>query len=343
MAALLRSAKRSKSPSTFTDRKLKLAYRKPTSRGRFTFQKSFGVTIRTVAHTGARPSASMNAMKSPSRVVLISLALTLAFAVRAQAQNGSIQFEAHVRPSGGSDEPVRSFSFYLLRRSYAEIQAEAIAAAPAARMEDFIDKLDVSKELKAWMKKNQCVSLSGEDFLKKLKADDIMNVPEFNSAYLDRMAGDQTVQFPAPKYKDSDKVKDPDKYAAQVKLYHDQIRQFFVENPSSISGIDMELEAVDPGHKWDVIQAKSKARLDHETLILAEGKYLVARTETDLDGRGFFRSIPQGTYWLSSLNVSSLSGDERELWDTPVAVVAGKQTNISLSNINAVQPATSAP
>jgi hypothetical protein len=267
----------------------------------------------------------------------------MVFTAGAHAQNGSIQFEAHVRSSAGSDEPVRSFNFYLLRKSYAEIQAEANAAVPPAKMDDFIDKLDVSKELRAWMKKNHCVSLSGEDFLKLIKVDDVMNVPEFNAAYLDRMAGDQTVQFPAPKYKDSDKVKDPDKYAAQVKLYHDQVREFFVENPTSISGIDMELDAVDPGHKWDVIQAKNKARLDHETLLLAQGKYLAGQTSSDLDGRGFFRSIPPGTYWLSTLNVSALSGDERELWDTPVAVVAGKQTSISLSNINAVQPSNTAP
>ncbi len=285
----------------------------------------------------------MNAMKFSSRVLFVLLVFTFAFAARTQAQNGSILFDAHVRTSAGSDEPVRSFTFYLLRKSYADIQTEAAGMVPPAKMDDFIDKLDVSKELKAWMKKNQCVSLSGEDFLKLIKVDDVMNVPEFNSAYLDRMAGDQTVQFPAPKYKDSDKVKDPDKYAAQVKLYHDQVRQFFIANPTSVSGIDMELEAVDPGHKWDVIQAKSKARLDHETLTLAQGKYLAARTDTDLDGRGSFRGIPPGTYWLSSLNVTSLSGDEREVWDTPLTVTAGKQTSISLSNINAVQPANPTP
>ncbi len=301
------------------------------------------VTIKLHAPTGVCASASMNAMKFPSRTLLLSLSLTMAWAAGAHAQNGSIQFEAHVRSSAGTDEPVRSFNFYLLRKSYAEIQAEAKTAVPPAKMDEFIDKLDVSKELKAWMKKNHCVSLAGEDFLKLIKVDDVMNVPEFNSAYLDRMAGDQTVQFPAPKYKESDKVKDPDKYAAQVKLYHDQVRQFFVENPTSVSGIDMELEAVDPGHKWDVIEAKNKARLDHETLLLAQGKYLAGQATTDLDGRGFFRSIPPGTYWLSTLNVSALSGDERELWDTPIAVVAGKQTNISLSNINAVQPPNQAP
>ena len=59
-------------------------------------------------------------------------------------------------------------------------------------MDAFIDKLEVSKELKAWMKKNHLVQLSGEDFIKKLKPADVMGVPEFFEAYLDRNSGNQT-------------------------------------------------------------------------------------------------------------------------------------------------------
>ena len=51
---------------------------------------------------------------------------------RAAAQNGSVQFTARITPSGGVDEPVRSFPFYLLRKSYADIQKEA-AFVTAAR------------------------------------------------------------------------------------------------------------------------------------------------------------------------------------------------------------------
>ena len=90
--------------------------------------------------------------------------------VRAAAQqNGSLQFEARITPSGGIDEPVRSFPFYLLSKSYADILKEAAVTSPGANMDAFIDSLEVSKEMKAWMKSNHWVNLAGEDFVKKLK------------------------------------------------------------------------------------------------------------------------------------------------------------------------------
>ena len=80
--------------------------------------------------------------------ILFSLGLALAFSpLRAAGQNGSLQFLARITPSGGVEEPVRSFPFYLLTKSYAEIQKEAALSAPGANMNAFIDGLDVSKEL----------------------------------------------------------------------------------------------------------------------------------------------------------------------------------------------------
>jgi hypothetical protein len=282
-------------------------------------------------------------MKLTSQISLLVIAVLLAWPGAANSQTGSIQFDARIRASAGIDEPVRQVNFYLLRKSYSDIEAEAKATVPPTKMNDFIDKLDVSKELKAWMKKNQCVHFSGEAFLQLIKPDDVIEVPEFYDAYLDRMQGDQTVVFPQPKYKAADKEKDPAKYDAQVKDYKKQVKAFFIANPTSIQGLDLSMEDVDPGHKWDVLVAKNKGALDRETTILAEGKYLVARTQTDLDGRGYFRQIPAGTYWLSSLDVESLAGEERERWDTPVAVTPSHETYVLLSNINAVQSATTNP
>jgi hypothetical protein len=50
---------------------------------------------------------------------------------------------------------VRGITFYLLRKSFDDIGKEAAVTYPLVAMDAFIDKLDVSKELKAWMKKNQ--------------------------------------------------------------------------------------------------------------------------------------------------------------------------------------------
>jgi hypothetical protein len=282
-------------------------------------------------------------MKLTCRLILFGSALLLAFANSARAQTGSIEFDVHIRPSTGMDEPVREANFYLLRKSFADIESEARSLVPAPDMNAFIDKLDVSKELKAWMKKNKCVHFSGVDFPAKIKPDDIIDIKEFYDAYMDRMQGDQTVAFPTPKYKPADKNKDPEKYDDLVKEYKKEIKAFYVANPTSTDGIDLSLEAVDPGHKWDLLVAGNKATLNRETTMLAEGKYLAARAQTDLDGRGYFRQVPVGSYWLSTLDVDSLAGEEHDRWDAPVTVTPSHETYVSLSNINAVQAASPTP
>lgn len=181
-------------------------------------------------------------MKIPSRVLICLLFAVIVSAPRAAAQSGSLQFVARITPAGGIDEPVRSFPFYLLSKSYADIEKEAAVVSPGANMNEFIDTLEASKEMKAWMKANHWVNLSGEAFVKKLKPDDIMNVPEFFHAYVERMIGDSTVVFPTPKYKPEDKVKDPDKYARLKKQYMDAVRAFLIQNPTSTDGIDLSLE-----------------------------------------------------------------------------------------------------
>ena len=287
----------------------------------------------------------MGPMKIYSRIsvstlsVLFLVAGAMAKAPRAAAQTGSVQFVARVTPSGGEDEPVRTLPFYLLSKSYADIEKEAEAASPVANQDKFIDALDVSKELKAWMKTNHRVSLSGEDFTKMLKADDIMNVPEFFAAYTERMVGDHTAGFPTPKYKLEDRAKNPAKYDLQVTEYHDAIRAFIIADPASKDGLDLSLEEVNPGHKWDMVKAKNAAELNRETADLARGKYLVARAETDMQGQGALRGIPPGNYWLGTLNIDAVAGDARERWDVPVTVRAGQPSYLTLTNINAVKPA----
>jgi hypothetical protein len=294
-------------------------------------------------------SATMSAMKISARIsistfsVLLLVAGVLGKAPHAAAQTGTVQFVARVTPSGGEDEPVRTLPFYLLSKSYADIQKEAEAASPAPSLDKFIDSLEVSKELKAWMKTNHRVSLAGEDFTKMLKADDIMNVPEFFSAYTERMVGDRTAGFPTPKYKLEDRAKDPAKYDRLVTQYHDAIRAFVIADPDSKDSLDLSLEEVNPGHKWDMLKAKSLSDLARETADLARGKYLVARADTDMQGQGALRGIPAGNYWLGTLNIEAVAGDARERWDVPVTVRPGQPSYVTLTNINAVKsPSSSA-
>jgi hypothetical protein len=306
-------------------------------------------TFRTISYQRICASATMGGMKISLRIsisafcVLLLVAGVLGKTPRAAAQTGSIQFVVRVTPSGGEDEPVRTLPFYLLSKSYADIQKEAEATSSVPNQDKFIDSLDVSKELKAWMKTNHRVKLIGEDFTKMLKADDIINVPEFFSAYVERMVGFRTAGFPTPKYKAEDRTKDPAKYDRLVTQYHDAIRAFIIADPDSKDDLDLSLEAVNPGHKWDMLKAKNLADLNRETADLARGKYLVARAETDMQGQGTLRGIAPGNYWLGTLNIEAVAGDARARWDVPVTVRAGQPSYLTLSNINSVKsPSASA-
>lgn len=275
--------------------------------------------------------------------VILVFAAILAVASPATAQDGSIEFVARASPSGGLEEPVRGFPFYLLSRSFREIGEEAEAAEPKPDMDAFISKLDLSPELKAWMKKNHWVTLAGEDFIHKLHTSDILGVPEFYAAYMDRNAGDQSVDFPKPKFKTSDKVKNPARYEKLSAEYTEAIRRFIEQHPQSTDGIDLNLTQIDPSPKWNDLLGKRAPEIHRHALDLAESKYLVARTETDLQGQGFLRGIPAGTYWLSTLDVAAGVGDARPRWDVPVTVRPGETTYVALSNVNSVRPSRTSP
>jgi hypothetical protein len=286
----------------------------------------------------------MGCMRNEPRVSVLLLAVLAGgatLAMGARAQDSSIEFAVHATPSSGVQEPVRGFPFFLLSKSYEEIDKEVEASHPKADMNGFIDKLDLSPELKAWMKKNETVSLSGEDFVHKLKVDDLMNVPEFYKAYIDMNSGERSVDFPKPKFKPSDRVKDPEKYKKLEAEYNDAIRKYADQNPQSIDGIDLDLEDINPGPRWDKLAAKREPQVHREVMNLAQSKYLVAQTETNLSGEGFLRNIPPGTYWLSTLDVAANVGDARPRWDVPVNVVAGQTAYVALSNVNSIQPASS--
>jgi hypothetical protein len=284
-------------------------------------------------------------MKNAARLtILFLLVAMISGAPRAGAQDGSVEFVARATPSSGVEEPVRGFPFYLLSRSFEEIQKEVATNYPKPDMDAFIDSMSgASKVLRAWMKKNHWVQLSGEDFVKKLEVDDVMNVPEFFDAYVERMSGDQTTTFPTPKYKASQQKKDPAKYDQLKAEYRNDVKQFLIKNPKSTAGMDLNLEDIDPFNKWTQLQAKSVPDIERRMQELAQSKYLVARTQTDVEGQGFLRKIPPGTYWLSSLEVAASIGDAHLRWDTPVSVRPGQPTYITLSNVNAVQPSHTTP
>lgn len=249
---------------------------------------------------------------------------------------GSIDFVVLATPSVGRAEPGRRAPVLLLSRSFADIVKEAEDSLPAPDLNEFVDSLEITPELKAWMKRTQVVNLSGPDFMRQLKNDDIMEVPEFLSAYLARNAVDVAVGFPKPKYTESERQKDPAKYEKQRKDYMDGIRKFMQTYAHSRDGIDLHLVSLNPGHRWTRRLAERREDTRLRALELANTRYLVARGETDLDGRAGFVNVPAGDYWLSTLDREVRAGDVRLRWDAAVTVSAGQATRIELNNYNAV-------
>lgn len=270
-------------------------------------------------------------------LAVLFLAAIVSGTSRAEAQTASIEFVAHATPSGGLEEPVRGFPFYLLSKSFAEIQKEATAAYPKPDLNSFIEKRDVSPELRAWMKKNAWVTLSGDDFTHKLRADDILGVPEFKDAYIERNVSERAQGFPKLNVKPADQRKDPAKFAKLTQEYLDAIHQYIEHHPESVEQIDISLASIDPSPQWSTLEGTRTTSIHQRTLELAQGNYLVARAETNLLGQGSMRGLAPGTYWLSTLDVPATVGDARPRWDIPVVVGASETKYVTLSNSNAVR------
>ncbi|MFY9583387.1 MAG: hypothetical protein WAR21_02715, partial [Candidatus Acidiferrales bacterium] len=255
---------------------------------------------------------------------------------------GSIEFVARVTPTVGRAEPVRQITFYLLRKSYAETVKEVEQSEEKPEMDRFIAGLEVSKELKAWMKKNHWVQLAGPEFTRRLKTDDILDVPEFYDACLRRNVGDEGIGFPPPSYRERDRQENPQRYEKQRQEYRTILRRFLENNKPSIEGIDLYLDTINPGSRWALQEAELRLRIRKRALQLAETRDLVAKSETDLDGRGVLPGILPGAYWLSTLETEAIAGDTHLRWDAPVTVRSGLATRLELSYLNAVEPARNA-
>jgi hypothetical protein len=276
-------------------------------------------------------------------VTLLVASLLFIAPTRLGAQStGSVEFQARVTPSGGQPEPVRQLSFYLLRKSFEDIRAEALQSAPGPDLDKFIDGLEFTPELKAWMKKHHTAQLSGEGFIKTVTADDIVDTPEFFKAYMTHNEAYRGLGFPEPKFRARDQKTNPEKYQEQKDQYNAAIRKFIAASPDTVKGMDLELVNLNPSAKWIALENKHAKMVDADAMQLAEERYVVARAETDLEGRGSFSGIVPGNYWIGMFGAEAISGDVRQHWDLRVTVREGDTARVELSNFNAVRSSTSA-
>jgi hypothetical protein len=280
-------------------------------------------------------------MKTKSSIRATALfigSLMVALPAHLAAQSTArIEFTALVAPTGGRPEPVRQLTFYLLRKSLEDIRTEALQTAPAPDLDKFVDGLSVSPELKAWMTKHHSVRLSGEEFTKSLTPEDIVEVPEYFKAYMTHNMAFRGLGFPEPKFKAKDLNSDPEKYKAQKEEYKAGVLKFIAAAPDTVKGMDLDLIDLNQYTKWESLEGKQRQLLDARSFRLAQERYLIARADTDLEGRGSFAGIAPGSYWIGMIGAEAISGDVRLHWDFPVTVRQGETARIELSNLNAVK------
>jgi hypothetical protein len=276
--------------------------------------------------------------------MLVALcALTFAAGTQAQSDTGALEITARITPTGARPEPVRQFTFYILTKSYSDVVKEVEEKDPVPPRDQFIEGLKVSPELRTWLKGHDVLDLAEPDMDKLLTPEDILSVPEFLLAYQRSNSGGVTEGLPKPKFTEADKTDHPQKYEKLKQDYLVALKKFVRLHPETISGVEIELEGVNPQRKWAALQNDRRKRVQRVAPDVAQLKFLAGKADTDLEGRASVSGLAPGDYWISSLNLDANSGDMRVRWDVPVKIERGKTIHVELSNLNSIDVRSSAP
>ncbi len=294
------------------------------------------------AQSGLRPPTGLTTICYDSRMRKSTVlaffsaicAAPLLSGPRAQTPTGTLEFTTRITPTAARPELVRQFTFYILTKSYSDIVKEIEQKDPVPPRDEFIDGLKVSPELRAWLKGHDILDLTMPDVDKAMSPDDIIQTPEFLLAYQRANSGGVTSGIPKPKYSDADKTEHPERYEKQRQDYLVALKKFIQAHPETVSGVELELEGVNPQRKWAALQSEYKKRVQRLAPDVAQIKYLAAKVDTDLDGRASVSGLAPGSYWISSLNLEANAGDTRLRWDVSVTVRPGETARIELTNLN---------
>lgn len=264
-------------------------------------------------------------------------------AASAQTATGSLEFSARITPTAARPEPVRQFTLYILTKSYTAIIKEVEEKDPPPARDGFIDSLKVSPELRSWLKGHDTLDLTSPELDKLLTPDDLIKVPEFLQAYQRSNGGGVTSGLPRPKYKEVDRTDHPEKYEKLRQEYLNALMKFIRAHPETVSGVELELDGVNPQKKWAALLSERRKNVQRTAPDLAQIKFLAAKVDTDLEGHAAVSGLAPGDYWVSSLNLEAEAGDMRVRWDVPIKIAAGQTTRVELSNLNSTEASSSNP
>ena len=277
----------------------------------------------------------MRAMKS-ILVLALFLSSACAFSVEAQRTSGALDLSAEVTPTAARAEPVRAFTFYLLTKSYEDIVRELGERDGPPSRDKFIDNLKISPEMREWLHKHDVLDLMSPGVDDLFTPEDVLHVPEFLLAYQRSNSGGVTNGIPVPKYHEADKTENPERYEKQKQEYMSALKKFLNSRPETMSGMELQLDGVNPARQWAEAQSAQRRRIQQMAPAEAQTKYLATKVDTDLDGRAHVDGLPPGTYWISSLGLTAAAGDVRLRWDVPVEIASGRTQRIELTNLNAI-------
>lgn len=282
-------------------------------------------------------------MRKTAYFAFLAASFAWVSAASAQTATGSLEFSARITPTAARPEPVRQFTLYILTKSYTAIIKEVEEKDPPPARDGFIDTLKVSPELRTWLKGHDTLDLTSPELDKLLTPDDLIKVPEFLQAYQRSNGGGVTSGLPRPKYKEADRTEHPEKYEKLRQEYLNTLMKFIRAHPETVSGVELELDGVNPQKKWAALLSERRKNVQRTAPDLAQIKFLAAKVDTDLEGHAAVSGLAPGDYWVSSLNLEAEAGDMRVRWDVPIKIEAGQTTRVELSNLNSTEASSSNP
>src|SRR5712672_2001504 len=189
------------------------------------------------------------------------LCLATASRLHAQTETGALEFTAKVTPTAAKPEPVRDFTFYVLRKSYDDIVKDIdLRDGPPSR-DKFIDELKISPEMREWLHKHDVMDITLPGFDKLVTPEDVLHVPEFLLAYQRSNSGGVTNGIPKPKFRELDKQDNPARYEKQKLEYLSTLKKFIQAHPETVAGMELELDGVNPARKWAAAQNLHRRRV----------------------------------------------------------------------------------
>lgn len=282
-------------------------------------------------------------MRKTAYFAFLAASFAWVSAASAQTATGSLEFSARITPTAARPEPVRQFTLYILTKSYTAIIKDVEEKDPPPARDGFIDSLKVSPELRSWLKGHDTLDLTSPELDKLLTPDDLIKVPEFLQAYQRSNGGGVTSGLPRPKYKEVDRTEHPEKYEKLRQEYLNTLMKFIRAHPETVSGVELELDGVNPQKKWAALLSERRKNVQRTAPDLAQIKFLAAKVDTDLEGHAAVSGLAPGDYWVSSLNLEAEAGDMRVRWDVPIKIEAGQTTRVELSNLNSTEASSSNP